>query len=159
MMRGIILFAALLIASSSWAGGRKVLNRYVVGSTTYGEIMRITGETEVNVYSDHYMSDHVQRITVNNYRYRHTRCKIVFLVVNDTLRSLQYYPTDPGYYHYVKHLNQRYSRTESYKDGEGSVIWHDDRIDVEKEMTGDYVEYFTHHDRKYMKMHKNYKNY
>jgi hypothetical protein len=59
----------------------------------------------------------------------------------------------------VNLLNRRYVREESRRDGEGIIVWHDERIDIEKNMTGDYVEYFTHHDRKYMMNHEKYKNY
>jgi hypothetical protein len=42
------------------------------------------------------------------------------------------------------------------RDSEGNIIWYDEKMVIEKDMTGDYIEYFVHYDRKYVNARKNY---
>lgn len=154
-----ITILLLLICCGLTSLSQRVMGKYELGKMSYSELMRISNVDDVNVYETFIDDDLVRRATADNYQYKGSLCRVVFVTVNDTLRLIEYYPNDRGYYRYVSFLNRRYSVTVSFGDRNSSILWHNEYVVITKNMTGNYEEYFTHYDKKYINRNPKYKLY
>jgi len=156
----IVLLFVVMVANSQAYYESKVLNLYFVGFDSMEQIKEKSNFDELNVYSDELNGNHIDRITLNNQIYKNRSCKIVMLLVNNTLYGVQYYPLkDRTYYMYIKVLDNKYHKTDSWNYNLSEVEWANNTLVITKELSGTYEDYFTHYNKEMLKKYPQYKNF
>lgn len=113
-MKKILLILLVILSGTVFAQNLKdktVLGHFVLGVDSFDNVLVRNNIAEYNVYEVVDVAN-IKKITLNEYRYNGSNCRIILLFVNDLLYGLRYYPAPFNYTYELKELKLQFANNQ-----------------------------------------------
>jgi hypothetical protein len=154
-MKTLLMLFCLLFSLNSFsqkdAKAKTVLNKFILGYDNEKTLKEKVDMNELNYYS---FDNDVTRITLNEYVYKQRTIKVVLLLIDNNLYGVRYYPkNDKMLFKYQDYLDKNFESKFIKQE------WHNNYIQVNYDIDGNYNESFVHYDIELLKKYPQYKDF
>jgi hypothetical protein len=154
-MKNLLFLFVMLLSLNSFsqkdAKDKTVLNKFILG---YDSEKTLKEKCDITELSYHEFDGNVTKITLNEHIYKQRSVKVILLLVNDNLYGVRFYPkNDKMLVKYEEYLDTNFESKFTKQE------WHNNYIQIDYEMDGNYDESFVHYDIALLKKYPQYKDF